>query len=216
MDSILYSTWSIAVKCDFSRWGMPSNWNVARLRPQMNLWCFSWTGAEDLLIYVTHWKVNIFVWVDEEKSQPLSNMGSMGSPPSYTHLSVLRMCLAQVAGRWGNTWHWACFPNVSVWDKRDESPERKSLTAQDFPWDFACCWSRRRLLRAECARAHWERGQCEHLGMPGNGIGVAVLKAGLGGITLPLPALFSRLRKIWFLLPRVGGFSSYCVWAEAW
>lgn len=117
---------------------MPSNWNVARLRPQMNLWCFSWTGAEDLLIYVTHWKVNIFVWVDEEKSQPLSNMGSMGSPPSYTYLSVLRMCLAQVAGRWGNTWHWACFPNVSVWDKRDESPERKSLTAQDFPWDFAC------------------------------------------------------------------------------
>lgn len=60
-----------------------------------------------------------------KETQPSSNMANMGSPPSYTRLSVLRMCLAQVAGRWGNTWHSACFPNVSVWDKRDESPERK-------------------------------------------------------------------------------------------
>lgn len=60
-----------------------------------------------------------------KESQPSSNTGNMGSLPSYTHLSVLRMCLAQVAGRWGNTWHLECFPNVNVWDKRDESPERK-------------------------------------------------------------------------------------------
>lgn len=58
-------------------------------------------------------------------AQPSSNMDNKGSPPSYTRLSAPRMCLAQVAGRWGNTWHSECFPNVSVWDKGDESPERK-------------------------------------------------------------------------------------------
>lgn len=46
---------------------LPSNWNAARLRPQLNPWSFSWNDTQDLLIYITHRNVNIFVWVGEEK-----------------------------------------------------------------------------------------------------------------------------------------------------
>lgn len=136
-------------------------------------------------------------WGKETRSS--SNMGNMGSPPSYTLLSVLRMCLAQLAGRWGNTWHWECFLNVSVWDKRGESPERKQLTTQDFPWEFAYCWSRKSLVRAECARADWERGHHECLG--NHTLARRCRTPRVCGVMPPLPVLlFSTFRKSWFSL----------------